>query len=100
MALQICLKKHDNVFPGSVNLDKYFFRDIFFGTWLIQSLCEVFMEKCCDHELHELLSMVGQRLREFESPSGGKQSYSYEVRHMYKKLYFNPGLPELVNKMN
>jgi hypothetical protein len=51
------------------------------------------MDKCCDHELHELLSMVGQRMRQFESrPTGNKQSFSYEVIHFYKKLYFNPGL--------
>ncbi len=80
----------------SVEGNNYFllnyFRNNTTGTWLIQSLCEVFMEKCCDHELHELLSMVGQRMRMFKSPRGNKQSFSYEVIHFYKKLYFNPGL--------
>ena len=35
---------------------------------------------------------VSQRLKNYESEFGTKQSCSYEVRHFYKKLYLNPGL--------
>ena len=31
-------------------------------------------------------------MRNYESEFGTKQSCSYEVRHFYKKLFFNPGI--------
>merc|ERR1712080_329611 len=41
--------------------------------------------------LRDMLDMVGLELRDYESERGTKHSFSYDVRHFYKKLYFNPG---------
>ena len=35
---------------------------------------------------------VSHEMRNYESEFGTKQSCSYEVRHFYKKLFFNPGI--------
>jgi len=71
--------------PGYVaNRDKYR------GTWFTESLCRVFMEHAVDMEIREMLDKVGETLRNFESEFGTKQSFAYEVRHFYKKLFFNP----------
>ena len=35
----------------------------------------------------------------YESECGTKQSSLYEVRHFYKKLYFNPGITEDTNEV-
>ena len=57
------------------------------------------MEKAHELDLKELLDKVGARLKMYESNTPGdnymhgcKQTCSYECRHFYKKLYFNPGL--------
>ena len=71
--------------PGYVaNRDKYR------GTWFTESLCRVFMDHAAEMEIRELLDKVGETLKNFESEFGTKQSFAYEVRHFYKKLYFNP----------
>ena len=73
--------------PGYVaNRDKYR------GTWFIESLCKVFMDHAVDLEIREMLDKVGEHLKNFESEFRTKQSFAYEVRHFYKKLYFNPGV--------
>ena len=40
----------------------------------------------------DLLDLVGQSMREYETVNEEKQSCSYEVIHFFKKLFFNPGL--------
>ena len=65
-------------------------RDLYRGTWFIESLCSVFMEFAVDRDLRDMLDMVAERLNKYESETGTKQSFAYEVRHFYKKLYFNP----------
>ena len=35
---------------------------------------------------------MSHEMRNYESEFGTKQSCSYEVRHFYKKLFFNPGI--------
>ena len=71
--------------PGYVaNRDKYR------GTWFIESLCKVFMDYAADLEIREMLDKVGELLKNYESEFRTKQSFAYEVRHFYKKLYFNP----------
>ena len=67
-------------------------RNLYRGTWLIECLCYVFMNHACDMDLREMLDEVARRLRGYESESGTKQSCSYENRHFYNKLYFNPGI--------
>jgi len=67
-------------------------RDHFRGTWFIECLCKVVMENAKDTSLRDMLDLVGLELREYESETGTKQSFSYDVRHFYRKLYFNPGL--------
>jgi len=67
-------------------------RDTYRGTWFIESLVQIFMDMAADLDIKELLDLVANRLKEYESERGTKQTYSYEVRHFTKKLYFNPGL--------
>ena len=43
-------------------------------------------------DLREMLDEVARRLKNYESENGFKQSCSYENRHFYNKLYFNPGI--------
>lgn len=50
------------------------------------------MEHAADTDIRDMLDEVAERLTRYESEVGTKQSFSYEVRHFYKKLYFNPGL--------
>ena len=67
-------------------------RNLYRGTWLIECLCYVFMNQACEMDLREMLDEVARRLRSYESENGSKQSCSYENRHFYNKLYFNPGI--------
>ena len=65
-------------------------RDRYRGTWFVESLCSVFMERAADTDLRDMLDVVAQRLKNYESEMGTKQTFAYEVRHFYKKLFFNP----------
>jgi len=67
-------------------------RNHYRGTWFVESLCKVFMENAKDMSLRDMLDEVGLELKGYESEMGTKQSFSYDVRHFYKKLYFNPGI--------
>jgi len=67
-------------------------RDHYRGTWFIESICKVFMENAKDMNLRDMLDEVGMMLSKYESEIGTKQSFNYDVRHFYKKLYFNPGI--------
>ena len=65
-------------------------RDRYRGTWFVESLCSVVMEMAADTDLRDMLDVVAERLSNYESEMGTKQTFAYEVRHFYKKLYFNP----------
>lgn len=87
-------------------------RNLFRGTWFIESICQVFMNMAHDTDIREMLDEVSDQMRYYESEYGTKQSCSYEVgrpvhifkwtsfsfafrfkvRHFYKKLFFNPGI--------
>ena len=67
-------------------------RDTLHGSWYIQCLCTVFMEKSCEMELMEMLAEISQEMLKYESEFGTVQTSSYEVRGCFNKLYFNPGL--------
>jgi len=73
--------------PGYASL-----RDHEKGTWFIQSLVEVFMNHAFDTELVDLLRMTSERLSHFTNEQGDKQTCNVEMRHLYKRIYFNPGL--------
>ena len=73
-------------------------RDCTKGTWFVQSLCKVFMEHAHNTNLRDMLDLVALDLKQnFTSETGTKQSFNYDVRHFYKKLYFNPGLQVIFN---
>lgn len=79
--------------PGYASL-----RDHDKGTWFVQSLVEVFMTHAHDTELVDLLRMTSERLSLFTNELGEKQTCNVEMRHLYKRIYFNPGLsPPSVN---
>lgn len=67
-------------------------RDSMRGTWFIESICNVFMQHAIDTDIKEMMDEVSHEMRNYESEFGTKQSCSYEVRHFYKKLFFNPGI--------
>ena len=88
---------------------KLFHRDHQHGTWFVQSLVEVFMAHSHDTELVDLLRMTSERLSHFTNEQGEKQTCNVEMRlsqslgnyvitsyficrHLYKRIYFNPGL--------
>merc|ERR1719422_1431901 len=73
--------------PGYASL-----RDHQHGTWFVQSLVEVFMTHAHDTELVDLLRMTSERLSHFTNEQGEKQTCNVEMRHLYKRIYFNPGL--------
>jgi hypothetical protein len=73
--------------PGYASL-----RDHERGTWFIQSLVEVFMTHAHNTELVDLLRMTSDRLSHFSNEQGEKQTCNVEMRHLYKRIYFNPGL--------
>ncbi|XP_023324909.1 caspase-14 [Eurytemora carolleeae] len=72
--------------PGYASL-----RDHERGTWFIQSLVEVFMSHAHNTELVDLLRMTSERLSHFSNEQGEKQTCNVEMRHLYKRIYFNPG---------
>ena len=88
---------------------KLYLRDHQHGTWFVQSLVEVFMAHSHDTELVDLLRMTSERLSHFTNEQGEKQTCNVEMRlsqslgnyvitsyficrHLYKRIYFNPGL--------
>ena len=50
------------------------------------------MHNAHELDIREMLDLVSQSMKYYESEWGTKQSCSYEVRHFYKKLFFNPGI--------
>ncbi len=50
------------------------------------------MNMAWERDIRDMLDEVSDRMRYYESETGTKQSCSYEVRHFYKKLFFNPGI--------
>ena len=43
-------------------------------------------------DIRDMLDQVSAEMSCYVSENGTKQACSYEVRHFYKKLYFNPGI--------
>jgi len=83
--------------PGYASL-----RDHDHGTWFIQSLVEVFMNHAHNTELIDLLRMTSERLSHFTNEQGEKQTCNVELRHLYKRIYFNPGLgrPQMARSLS
>ena len=69
-------------------------RDHEMGTWFVQSLVEVFSYHAADKELIDLLRMTSERLSQFTNDFNEKQTCNIEMRHLYKRIYFQPGLFE------
>lgn len=73
--------------PGFTSL-----RDHEKGTWFIQALVETFMNHAHEKELIDLLRMTSDYLSRFTNDLREKQTCNVEMRHLYKRIYFNPGL--------
>ena len=54
-------------------------------------MVEVFMNHCQNRELIDLLRMTSERLSMFTNEANEKQTCNIEMRHLYKRIYFNPG---------
>ena len=55
---------------------------------------QVFPEEAHKHHLQELCNQVAQKLSDYQTERGYKQSAVLEQRGSFKKLYFNPKLHE------
>lgn len=64
------------------------------GTWFIQAMVEVFMNHAFERELIDLLRMTSEYLSKFTNDQSEKQTCNIEMRHLYKRIYFNPGQPK------
>ena len=51
---------------------------------------QTFMEQAHEMDIRDMLDEVCYQMSFYESECGTKQSSLYEVRHFYKKLFFNP----------
>jgi len=56
-------------------------RNIFRGTWFVETVCDVFMRNAWNSDIRDMLDEVSEALRYYESEAGTKQSCSYEVRN-------------------
>ena len=61
------------------------------GSWFGDALIKVLCSNACQTELHELLTLVNEKLMKREGSSMLKQSMEIVYRGWSKKLYFNPG---------
>ncbi|XP_072943375.1 caspase Dronc-like isoform X2 [Epargyreus clarus] len=69
--------------PGFVS-----YRDPEKGSWYIQALCEVFAARAHERHVHDLLTLVDQRL----ATTFPGQTSSYENWGFNRRLYLHPGL--------
>ena len=67
-------------------------RDTIRGSWFIECICKVFMTHAATTDIRDMLDQVSAEMSSYVSENGTKQACSYEVRHFYKKLFFNPGI--------
>ena len=67
-------------------------RDTIRGSWFIECICKVFMTHAATTDIRDMLDQVSVEMSSYVSENGTKQACSYEVRHFYKKLFFNPGI--------
>ena len=65
------------------NKSMIYFRDIFRGTWFVESLCKVFMEHAANMDLRDMLDETAKMPSEYETEAGTKQSFGYEVLLIY-----------------
>ena len=72
-------------------------RDTVRGSWFIECICKVFMTYSATTDIRDMLDNVSVEMSTYISELVMKQSCSYEVRHFYKKLFFNPGFGPPVN---
>ncbi len=75
-------------------------RDHHSGTWFIQALVETFMNHAHERELIDLLRMTSDYLSKFSNHEGEKQTCNVELRHLYKRIYFMPGVKEMTPRMS
>ena len=82
---RICLVQVSrNSFAIIINIKSMlYFRDIFRGTWFVESLCKVFMEHAACMDLRDMLDETARMLSEYETEAGTKQSFGYEVLLIY-----------------
>ncbi|XP_045473672.1 caspase-like [Harmonia axyridis] len=69
-------------------------RDTLRGTWFIQLLCKVLMEKAHNSNIIELLNEVDRRMKTLMSPDYTVQTPNITLNGFNKKLYFHPGIYE------
>ncbi|KAJ6638149.1 Caspase Dronc, partial [Pseudolycoriella hygida] len=66
-------------------------RDPDTGSWYVQVLCEVFAEHAHEHNLDDMLKMIGEKTSRIRTDKGELQTTSTEENGFHKHLYFNPG---------
>ncbi len=66
-------------------------RDHDTGSWFIRSLVEVFMNHAHEMDLMDLLMVTSQVLSKRTTEANDSQTCNVELRHIYKRVFFNPG---------
>ena len=66
------------------------YRNNMTGSWFIKCLCKVFDENAERLDIRDMLDIVTEKMKEFQSEEGSKQSCEIVNRGFNKKLYFNP----------
>ena len=65
--------------PGYVSI-----RDHYRGTWFVESLCRVFQQRAKDTDLRDMLDETARELSKYETETGLKQSFNYDVSRKYQ----------------
>ncbi|KAK3852619.1 hypothetical protein Pcinc_040804 [Petrolisthes cinctipes] len=60
------------------------------GSWLMEALCQIFMNHACTEDLDSLMKRVSRRIRENHTDDGNKQVCEIVQRGFDKHFYFNP----------
>ncbi|KAG8225854.1 hypothetical protein J437_LFUL004784 [Ladona fulva] len=74
-------------------------RDLFCGTWFIQSICQVFADHAWNTEIMELLKLVDSKLENLVSEDDTMQTSCFENRG-FKTFFFNPGIYDRIFSEN
>nr|XP_053629348.1 LOW QUALITY PROTEIN: uncharacterized protein LOC128686445 [Cherax quadricarinatus] len=60
------------------------------GSWLMEAICDVFMNHSCDKELETLMKMVSRKVRQNYTDDGNKQVCEFVQRAFDRHFFFNP----------
>uniref|UniRef100_A0A1Q3FLD2 Putative caspase-1 n=1 Tax=Culex tarsalis TaxID=7177 RepID=A0A1Q3FLD2_CULTA len=66
-------------------------RDTNHGSWLVESMCQVWTKHAHDTDVEQLMKLVGAEMARYRTENFGMQTLASEQFGFYKLLYLNPG---------